>query len=154
MRAARLAAAAGAARCGLGCAPLLRNAARVTAAHAHFIDREGEAAWRAAWDEGAGLSLADAIAYARRARGPRGRPPTGWASLTPAELELAQLVVDGLANPAIASRLFISRSTVKMHLSNVYLKLRIDNPTQLAREMVMHADPTTAADPHGLTTGR
>jgi predicted ATPase/DNA-binding CsgD family transcriptional regulator len=154
VRAARLAAAASAARSGLGCAPLPRNAARVAAAHAQFIDRDGEAGWGAAWAEGAGLLLADAIAYARRARGPRGRPSAGWASLTPAELEVTQLVADGLSNPAIASRLFISRSTVKMHLSNVYLKLGIANRTQLAREMAMHADHAATAGPHGLTTGR
>lgn len=61
----------------------------------------------------------------------------GWASLTPAELEVAQLAADGSSNPEIAAHLFMSRSTVKMHLSSVYLKLRIANRAQLAREMTV-----------------
>ncbi|MFZ1996119.1 MAG: LuxR C-terminal-related transcriptional regulator [Solirubrobacteraceae bacterium] len=37
-----------------------------------------------------------------------------------------------MSNPQIASRLFISRATVKMHLSNVYAKLHVANRTELA----------------------
>jgi hypothetical protein len=40
-----------------------------------------------AWAEGAALSTEEAIAYAQRGRGERKRPATGWASLTPAELD-------------------------------------------------------------------
>ena len=76
--------------------------------------------------------LTDAMAYALRGRGPRNRPPHGWPSLTPAELEVAELAASGMSNPQIAARLFMSRSTVKMHLSNVYLKLQVANRTQLA----------------------
>jgi DNA-binding CsgD family transcriptional regulator len=84
------------------------------------------------WTAGAKLSLDDAVAYARRARGGRNRPATGWASLTPTELDVVRLVAEGLTNPEIGSRLFISRATVKTHLSHVYAKLDVANRTELA----------------------
>lgn len=153
LRAARLVAAANGARTSLSCTALPRNTARLENARAQLIDRDSDETWDTAWAEGQALALADAIAYARRARGPRGRPPAGWASLTPTELEVARLVADGLSNPAIASHLFMSRGTVKMHLSSVYLKLGIANRAQLAREMASRAaDPAApAASVPGLT---
>src|SRR4029453_19412376 len=82
--------------------------------------------------EGAGLTLEEAVAYVRRARGSRGRPATGRDSLNPTELEGVRLVVDGLSNPEIGRRLFMSRGTVKAHLSHVYAKLGVANRTELA----------------------
>jgi predicted ATPase/DNA-binding CsgD family transcriptional regulator len=92
----------------------------------------GDEAFSDAWAEGANLSLDDAVAYARRARGARTRPSTGWASLTPTELDVVRLVTEGLTNPEIGARLFISRATVKTHLSHVYAKLHVSNRTELA----------------------
>jgi DNA-binding CsgD family transcriptional regulator len=86
----------------------------------------------AARTEGAALSLDDAVAYVSRARGARRRPSTGWASLTPTELQVAGLAVEGLTNPEIAGRLFMSRDTVKTHLSHIYAKLGVTNRTELA----------------------
>jgi predicted ATPase/DNA-binding CsgD family transcriptional regulator len=92
----------------------------------------GDGPFRRAWAEGARLTLDEAVAYARRSRGVRRRPTTGWASLTPTELEVVRLVVDGLSNPEVGSRLFMSRGTVKTHLSHVYAKLGVANRTELA----------------------
>jgi DNA-binding CsgD family transcriptional regulator len=92
----------------------------------------GHEAFSALWAEGANLSLDDAVAYARRSRGTRDRPSAGWASLTPTELDVVRLVAEGLTNPEIGSRLFISRATVKTHLSHVYAKLDVSNRTELA----------------------
>jgi predicted ATPase/DNA-binding CsgD family transcriptional regulator len=78
------------------------------------------------------MALEAAAAYASRARGPRRRPDAGWESLTPTEAEVVGLAVDGLSNPDIGARLFMSRSTVKTHLSHVYAKLGVANRTELA----------------------
>jgi hypothetical protein len=53
----------------------------------------------AAVAEGALLSLDQAVGFARRARGSRGRPTSGWASLTPTEREVTALVSEGMSNP-------------------------------------------------------
>ncbi|TCC27555.1 helix-turn-helix transcriptional regulator [Kribbella speibonae] len=78
------------------------------------------------------LGLDEAVAYARRTRGARGRPSSGWASLTPTEEQVVALAVAGLSNPEIAERLFMSRGTVKTHLAHVYAKLNVSNRTELA----------------------
>jgi DNA-binding CsgD family transcriptional regulator len=128
-RAARLGGAAAATWTRLECAP-------PTAEHelrALAAGLDGEAGrWRAAWEQGEALTLEEAIAYARRGRGPRDRPPAGWESLTPTELQVAELAAEGMSNPQIASQLFVSRSTVKLHLSNVYRKLGVGNRVELA----------------------
>ncbi|WP_308016295.1 helix-turn-helix transcriptional regulator [Nonomuraea aurantiaca] len=85
-----------------------------------------------AWAAGAELSLDDAVAYVRRSRGTRDRSATGWDSLTPTEVSVAQLAATGLNNPQIGARLFMSRSTVKTHLSHIYAKLGVANRTELA----------------------
>ena len=50
----------------------------------------GDNDFDAAWAEGAALSTEEAIAYAQRGRGERKRPATGWASLTPTELDVVR----------------------------------------------------------------
>jgi DNA-binding CsgD family transcriptional regulator len=89
----------------------------------------------ACWDAGNELSLADAIAYARRGRGERQRPRIGWASLTPVEREVVRLVAKGHTNAAIGQRLFISANTVKKHLTHVYAKLDVDGRADLAAQV-------------------
>jgi predicted ATPase/class 3 adenylate cyclase/DNA-binding CsgD family transcriptional regulator len=81
--------------------------------------------------EGRALSLEEATSYARRARGERSRPTTGWAALTPTEIEVANAVADGLTNQQAAERLFMSVPTVKTHLRHIFEKLAIDNRSQL-----------------------
>lgn len=43
--------------------------------------------------------------------------------LTRRELEILELMVTGLSNPDIAEKLFVSRSTIKFHVSNILMKL-------------------------------
>jgi len=90
--------------------------------------------FEAAWAEGAALSIPEAIAYAKRGRGERKRPATGWASLTPAELDVVRLVAEGLTNKDVAARLYISPRTVQAHLAHVFDKLGVTTRTQLAQE--------------------
>ncbi|WP_396890792.1 helix-turn-helix transcriptional regulator [Mycobacterium sp. Z3061] len=87
-----------------------------------------------AWAEGAALSVEEAIAYAQRGRGERKRPATGWASLTPMELDVVRLVAEGLGNKDIGARLFISPRTVQSHLTHVYAKLGLTSRVQLVQE--------------------
>jgi predicted ATPase/class 3 adenylate cyclase/DNA-binding CsgD family transcriptional regulator len=92
----------------------------------------------AAWAEGAAMSTEEAIAYARRGRGERKRPTSGWASLTPTERDVVRLVSEGLANNDIATRLFVSPRTVQTHLTHVYTKLGLTSRVQLAQEAARH----------------
>jgi len=96
----------------------------------------------AAWAEGASLSTEEAIAYAQRGRGERKRPSTGWASLTPTELDVVRLVADGIPNKDIATRLFVSPRTVQSHLRHVYNKLGLTSRVQLAQEAARQLSAT------------
>jgi DNA-binding CsgD family transcriptional regulator len=54
--------------------------------------------------------------------------------LTPTELEIVRHATVGLTNPEIAKRMFISRGTVKVHLSHIYAKLGVRNRSEVAAE--------------------
>jgi predicted ATPase/DNA-binding CsgD family transcriptional regulator len=97
-------------------------------------DRLGEMGFAEALHAGEALSLDDAVAYAQRGRGPRQRPPSGWDSVTPTELKVVALVAEGLTNPQIGERLFISKRTVSAHLRNVFGKLGVSTRAVLAAE--------------------
>jgi DNA-binding CsgD family transcriptional regulator len=102
-------------------------------------DGLGDSAFETAWADGAGLTLEEAVAYARRGRGERKRPTSGWGSLTPTERDVIELVRQGLPNKVIATRLFISPRTVATHLTHVYTKLGLTSRVQLAQEAARHS---------------
>ncbi len=52
--------------------------------------------------------------------------------LSERELEVLELIADGLTNPEIASQLYIALNTVKAHTRNIYGKLGVNNRTQAA----------------------
>jgi DNA-binding CsgD family transcriptional regulator len=85
------------------------------------------------------LTTMGATAFAERARkellatGERAQPRSVVASkqLTPQELRIAAMARDGLSNPAIGARLFVSPRTVEYHLGKVFVKLGISGRGEL-----------------------
>jgi DNA-binding CsgD family transcriptional regulator len=50
--------------------------------------------------------------------------------ITPRELEVLQLIAEGLSNKEMAERLFVSENTIKTHTSRVFDKLGASRRTQ------------------------
>lgn len=66
---------------------------------------------------------------------PAGAP--AFAALTPRELELVELIAQGLDNAQIAARLALSEKTVRNHITSIFSKFQVENRAQaivLARE--------------------
>lgn len=76
-------------------------------------------------------------------RGRRGRPQLGWESLTGSEQEVTRLAAEGLTNPEIGARMFISRRTVESHLSHVFAKLGVSSRVELAGLAARRSAPVT-----------
>ncbi|HEV8624131.1 MAG TPA: LuxR C-terminal-related transcriptional regulator [Acidimicrobiia bacterium] len=130
--AVRLFAAAQALSQELGCQPpLWDQVARDTDLERLRESLEPEA-FEAAWTEGQALTVSEALAYAQRGRGERKRPSKGWASLSPTERQVVELLTQGLRNAEIAERLFVAPSTVKTHLGHVFAKLGVSTRAELA----------------------
>ena len=73
---------------------------------------------------------------------PAARTAGATDTLTAQEAQVARLARDGLSNPEIGARLFISPRTAAYHLSNVFTKLGISSRSQLDR--VLPGVPDTA----------
>jgi len=65
-----------------------------------------------------------------------GEPATFEEALTPREIEVLELLAEGLPNKAIADRLRISDQTVKFHVSSISGKLGAANRTDAVRRAV------------------
>jgi DNA-binding CsgD family transcriptional regulator len=97
----------------------------VDAARRHSPDAVLARVVRAAERSGSG----EAAAAAARARATRPQPPGGARDrldrLTPRELEILGLMAEGLRNPDLVARLFLSESTVKTHVNHIFTKLAV-----------------------------
>jgi DNA-binding CsgD family transcriptional regulator len=92
-------------------------------------------------------------AYAERARRElvgtgervRSRSAETRDDLTPQELQIAQLARDGLSNPEIGAKLFLSPRTVEWHMKKVFKKLDIKSRMALHYALPERDRPMTAA---------
>ncbi|MFE6848421.1 AAA family ATPase [Streptomyces sp. NPDC057686] len=80
---------------------------------------------------GTALDWSTPAAQAREA-GAGGAAPDPMGLLSRAERRVAVLAAQGCTNQAIATRLFVTASTVEQHLTKVYRKLRLTSRTDLA----------------------
>ena len=103
-----------------------------------------------AYDEFASMGLE---AFAERARREllatgetvRKRSVETRDDLTPQERQIAELARDGLSNPEIGARLFLSRRTVEWHLRHVFAKLGIKSRRELASALTGSVSELTPA---------
>lgn len=70
--------------------------------------------------------------------------------LTPREMEILQLIAEGLSNRAIAEQLSLSVYTVKNHVHHILDKLQVQD----RREAVEHAYARHWLEPHRVAVGR
>jgi DNA-binding CsgD family transcriptional regulator len=128
-------------------AHLTRTSVRTELARAHLLYGEWLRRRKRRSHAGAQLRTAyrmfdamGAAAFARRTRaellavGGHLPEPAELAGpdLTPQETQIARLAAAGLTNAEIATRLFVTTSTVEYHLSKMFRKLRITSRRQLA----------------------
>ena len=76
--------------------------------------------------------LASATGGSGAGRGPSA-PAIPPVDLTPRETEVLRLIADGLANRDIAARLFVSESTVKTHINNLFAKAQLRDRAHAVR---------------------
>jgi DNA-binding CsgD family transcriptional regulator len=88
----------------------------------------------ASWDLARAAARMRDLGVRSGRRGPRKRPRSGWDSLTATELMVVRLVAEGLSNPEIADRMFISRGTVHTHVSHILAKLGLSSRVGVAAE--------------------
>jgi DNA-binding NarL/FixJ family response regulator len=80
-------------------------------------------------------------------RGGRAQQPSGEVSLrmalTPREREIMELLAHGLDNDDIAKRLFITRNTLKNHITRVFAKLGVTSRSQAVAYWLREHGPRT-----------
>ena len=110
------------------CTPTTRRASQTA------DEQLGTAGFEAAFAQGAAFSVDDAIAYALGELSPAAAAASSKQDtvLTARELEIAELIAEGLSNRQIATRLTISVRTAETHAQNILTKLGFRSRAQIA----------------------
>jgi DNA-binding CsgD family transcriptional regulator len=97
----------------------------------------------------AGFEVLGAASWAATTRAELARISgrTRIEGLSPSELRVAELVVEGRTNREIAAALFLGERTVASHLSHIYAKLGIRSRTELARRPPQQMQPSPPDSP-------
>jgi predicted ATPase/DNA-binding CsgD family transcriptional regulator len=113
--------------------------------------RLGGHSWEEALVQGHAMGLEEAIEYALSKEEPSATTsssttrhsspssaPEHPAGLTPREVEVLELVAEGLTNSEVAERLFLSPRTVQRHLNSIYHKLGVRSRSAATRFAIEH----------------
>jgi predicted ATPase/DNA-binding NarL/FixJ family response regulator len=102
----------------------------------------GDGSFDVAWAAGQALPLAQVIAEARAlattASTPTALTPSARHGLTPRELEVLRLLVEGRSDKEIGAALFLSHRTVMRHVTGILTKLGVENRTAATHLAVRH----------------
>ena len=74
--------------------------------------------------------IADLLRFAARERDRQQDEREALESLTPREVQVLQLLAEGLGSQAVANRLFISPRTERNHVANILTKLNVHSRLQ------------------------
>ena len=143
-----------------GAAHTLRNSMEAPLAPVERADYEhsvaavrsqlGEEIFTAAWAEGQSMSLEQVIVAQGSALMPQPVPveqpstiemvphPAHPNRLTAREVEVLQLVAQGLTNAQIAEKLVITRRTVNWYLTSIYSKIQVSSRSAATRYVIEH----------------
>jgi predicted ATPase/DNA-binding CsgD family transcriptional regulator len=103
------------------------------------------AALEAETQAGRRMGRDEAVAYAldeKKAARPAGPPKaTSGMPLSKRELEIAELVAQGLSNKEIATRAFLSERTIETHVSNILDKLGVNSRVEISTWVAQELTP-------------
>ena len=101
------------------------------------------------WADGRRMPLQGIPELLAAMRTPAGEPPAlaphvehkpaTWQELTPRELDVLQLLSQGLTNIEIGRRLVISPNTVSMHMRSIFSKLGVNSRSAATRYAFVHS---------------
>jgi DNA-binding CsgD family transcriptional regulator len=118
---------------GIKITPLARSTTNYEGYLATARSGLDEPTFAAAWSEGRAMTTEEAVEYALRTDAPAS-PRDASSPLSEREGEILALVADGLTNPQVARRLYLSPRTVGQHLRSIYRKLGVASRAAAARE--------------------
>lgn len=103
----------------------------------------GTRAFTTAIHQGVKMTLADILDYTAADTPPAPTAARSASGLTPRELEVAELVAQGMTNKAIAERLAIVPRTAQGHVENILTKLGFSSRTQIAGWVLSRSESDT-----------